>query len=201
MLTVKEILGRKPQHSMWGLFICDCGKEKKIMFQSIFSGATFSCGCNQSTIIGDSARTHGYSQHPMFKTWQGMIARCYVSTNIKYHLYGGRGIRVCDEWRYSPVEFIEWGIANGWVKGLRVDRENGNGHYEPSNCRITTVTQNNRNKRDNLLLTFNGVTKCASEWALEYGYSRTLIHGRVSRGWSVEKAITTPQLRFPKRKS
>lgn len=82
----------------------------------------------------------------LFKIWQGMKQRCNNPNNKDYELYGGRGIRICEEWD-SSASFMEWAIKNGYNEGLTIDRVDVNGNYEPSNCRWATHTQQARNKR------------------------------------------------------
>lgn len=81
----------------------------------------------------------------------GMRHRCYDSNSCRYSRYGGRGIVICDEWLSSPDEFVEWAKANGWKRGLQIDRINCDGPYSPLNCRFTTNAENNRNRRNNKL--------------------------------------------------
>lgn len=93
-------------------------------------------------------KIHGLSKHPLYSVWEYMKARCYNKNTIRYNNYGGRGIRICDEWRNIPKAFIEWGLSNGWQKGLQIDRIDNDGNYEPSNCRFVTNRKNNLNKRE-----------------------------------------------------
>ena len=85
-------------------------------------------------------------QTPSFyNTWQGMKARCLNPNNPKYHRYGGRGIKVCEEWM-DIKNFSEWALSNGWKQGLTLDRINNDGNYCPENCRWVSVCENSRKK-------------------------------------------------------
>lgn len=137
------------------------------------------------------APTHGQSRHPIYNTWRGMIGRCKHRSNRYYHNYGGRGIRVCEEWQ-DAFTFIIWAMANGWQEGMQIDRINNDGNYEPSNCRFVSRTDNCRNSRSNHLLTFRGVTKPISAWADEYSIPQATIRSRTRRGWTAEQALTYP---------
>jgi len=94
---------------------------------------------------------HGFSAgghtHPLYKVIDQMIHRCGKPSHPAYQWYGARGIRVCDEWRINRGSFIEWGLANGWRKGLTIDRIDNDGNYEPTNCRFVSRIENNRNAR------------------------------------------------------
>src|SRR5262245_3167077 len=102
---------------------------------------------------------HGYGGHPLYNVWAGMKRRCNDPETVGYGNYGGRGITICREWSESVKAFIEWCLANGWKRGLTIDRKDNNGPYAPWNCRFITVKKNCNNKRTNTLLTAFGETK------------------------------------------
>jgi hypothetical protein len=89
---------------------------------------------------------HGFNYHPLYAVLRSMKTRCYSPNCNAYHNYGGRGILICDEWK-DPATFCKWAIANGWKKGLSIDRINNDGNYEPNNCRFVTREINMRNSR------------------------------------------------------
>ena len=64
-----------------------------------------------------------------------------------YRYYGGRGIKICDDWLYSYTSFREWALSNGYTENLTIDRVNPDGNYCPENCRWATMAEQNRNKR------------------------------------------------------
>ena len=92
--------------------------------------------------------THGMTGSPLFKLLMGIRVRCEQpsATNFKY--YGGRGIKVCDEWRQDPRAFAEWALANGYAEGLELDRIDVNGPYAPWNCRFVDHKTNSRTRRN-----------------------------------------------------
>lgn len=90
---------------------------------------------------------HSLSQHPLYRVWQDMKTRCYNSNHKGYKDYGKRGIKICNEWINDPEIFIKWALANGWEKGLLIDRENNNGNYTPNNVRFVNRELNQRNQR------------------------------------------------------
>lgn len=123
----------------------------------------------------------GRSKTRLYRIWQGMKSRCCTSSDGDYSNYGARGIRVCDAWLTSSDVFKDWALANGYTDELTIDRVDVNGPYSPENCRWATVKEQNRNKRDTLFITYNGVTKSASEWAEQLGVSLWVIHSRYRR--------------------
>lgn len=126
---------------------CDCGNICYVRGYPMRTGATRSCGClEKENIINFHLNniTHGYSKLPVYKIWKSMRKRCYSVSDKRYHRYGGRGIKICDEWQ-SAKAFVEWAFANGYRKGLSIDRIDNDGDYCPSNCRWVTITENNRN--------------------------------------------------------
>ena len=125
--------------------------------------------------------------------WRGMKARCYNIKTPKFKHYGGRGIKVCEEWRTSYKAFYTWAIANGYQDGLTLDRKDVNGNYEPSNCRWVSIVTQNRNRRNVRELSYNGETKTLFEWAEIVNIPQIILYRRIQdHGWSAEQALTTP---------
>src|SRR5687768_3932019 len=113
---------------------CECGKEKRLRLGRLKNGTTKSCGCLQKELQSNRRKTHGLTKHPLYNIRTNIIRRCYNPANDNFGNYGGRGVRVCDEWFNDFKAFYDWAIANGWRKGLQVDRHpDKNGNYEPSN--------------------------------------------------------------------
>lgn len=124
--------------------------------------------------------------------WRMMRHRCNCTSYDSYKHYGGRGIKVCEEWENSFQRFYEWATVNGYTDELTIDRIDVNGNYEPSNCRWVTRKVQCNNRRDNHFVTLNGCTKSLAEWADTYGIKRDTISHRIIRGWDIERAVTTP---------
>lgn len=171
--------------------LCDCGTELVVLPGNLKSGDTRSCGCWNRESTGNRRRIHGGYRTKEFRVWFGMIARCHNPYNKDYYLYGERGIRVCAEWQKSFSAFIAHMGPRPFPKA-QIDRINNNGNYEPGNCHWTTCSQNARNTRRNHLMTHNGVTCTMAEWEERTGISQDLLCSRLSRGWSDERALTTP---------
>ena len=132
---------------------------------------------------------HGMRFTKTYRVWRAMNQRCQDETQESHHLYGGRGIIVCERWRKFESFFADMGEcpANG-----SIDRIDTNGNYEPGNCRWATQKEQCRNKRNNVMLTHQGKTMSVIEWSELLGVSAMLIYKRIRRGWDDEKALTTP---------
>jgi len=176
------------------LCICDCGQERDVLSDSLINGKSTSCGCYRNSVtipkMISCSTTHGLSKHPLFTRWANIIGRCYTKTDRAYERYGGRGIQVCDEWRYDFKSFYDWCIKNNWEHRLCVDRfPDNNGNYSPDNCRITTVKMNNNNKGNHRYATLNGVTKNAAQWSGITGILSSTISLRIRKGLEGYEAI------------
>ena len=124
-------------------------------------------------------------------SWMNMLQRCYNPKCKKYPRYGGRGIRVCDQWRASFAAFLR--DMGEPPTGKTLDRKDNDGDYELGNCRWATPKEQNRNKGNNRLLTAFGVTKMLVEWAEDTGIPISRIQQRIDiQGWTVERAVSTP---------
>lgn len=125
--------------------------------------------------------------------YKGMKDRCRYKTNDNYMRYGGRGIKVCEEWLSDFMNFYNWAINNGYKDNLTLDRIDSNGNYEPSNCRWLTYKEQANNTRRNNYITYNNETHSLTEWAEILGIKRSTLSNRiVTKHWSIEKAFTTP---------
>jgi hypothetical protein len=119
-----------------------------------------------------------------------MKNHCHNPNNPRYDDWGGRGIRVCQEWLDSYQAFKEWALSHGWSPELQINRINNDGNYEPGNCNFVTPSENSRNRRSNVLITDqNGVTKTMIEWSEELGISYWTIKSRWFRGLPPEKLL------------
>lgn len=149
--------------------LCDCGTVKVICCYELTSNKTRSCTCLSRDLLKQRHLTHGWCKargnpHPLYRVWQNMLSRCYNTNVPAFASYGGRGITVCEEWRYDAAAFCEWAILNGWRHGLQIDRIDNDCGYTPNNCRFVTRSENTRNTRRNCLVTAMGETKTIASW-------------------------------------
>lgn len=128
--------------SSWVSCLCDCGNRIDLQASRINIGRVSCCGCSN----GDAKRKVKYLNTALYEVWKGMRARCRDINHSSYKRYGGRGVTVCKEWQESFIPFYEWCMANGWKKGLNIDKDKkGNGLlYSPETCSIITNIENAR---------------------------------------------------------
>jgi lambda repressor-like predicted transcriptional regulator len=135
---------------------------------------------------GHASRSNGF--HPLYHTWGAMKARCYRRTATNYEGYGGRGVRICERWRTDFAAFLE-DVGERPTSRHSLERKDNEGDYEPGNVRWATATEQARNRRDSLRVTFRGETRLLKEWAEILGIHYRILHARLSNGWSVENAL------------
>lgn len=188
MLTVLSRADRVGKLKMW-LCRCDCGNESAKAQTYLRCGDTTSCGCRQYEAISKSRRTHGESHKTAeYKLWLSMRDRCNNAKNKKYSFYGGRGIRVCERWNDYSAFLADMGRRP--TPKHQIDRyPDQDGNYEPGNCRWVTCKENQRNRRSNRLVTFNGETLPVVMWAERLGLNYATMRDRFET-MTVERAIT-----------
>lgn len=135
---------------------------------------------------------HGLSKTRLHRIWHSMYCRCYYSSTNQYKNYGGKGIKVCEEWKHIEgfINFYNWAIKNGYEENLTLDRIDNDKDYCPSNCRWKTPKEQSNHRTNNVHYTFNGETKTSKQWCEIYNVSQTTLLDRLKRGWTLEQALT-----------
>lgn len=177
---------------------CSCGNEVIVSASHLKTGHTRSCGCIQKELArefcGKLAYKHGHSAERLYYVWGAMKRRCYSKKAKNYYNYGGRGIRVCDEWM-DYEKFKEWAYSHGYddsaVRGkTTIDRIDIDGNYCPENCMFISNTEQARNKRNNTHFKYNGKDYIVPELADELGINKSILYNRLYRAnWDVDKVI------------
>ena len=131
---------------------CNCGQEREVQVNNLRSGRSTSCGCVRVE-QNKSRSTHGYAtrgaNHPLYRLWGDIVKRCTNPNAQNYPWYGGRGVKICREWRNDPAAFIEWVEKNlgNRPSGHSIDRIDPAGDYEPGNLRWATHSEQRLNQR------------------------------------------------------
>lgn len=189
-LTVLECVER----NKWGNYKwacqCECGNTTAVWVSHLRTGSTQSCGCFKKEVAAENNITHGMAYTSTYRIWNNMIQRCTNANIPNYKDYGGRGIKVCDQWLNSFEAFLE--DMGEKPEGLTLERIDNSKGYEPDNCRWATRTEQARNRRSNRMLTWAGKTQCVTAWAEELGLPKTTMMARLRCGWSTKRIFTTP---------
>lgn len=124
---------------------CDCGNTTSVRTGSLRSGNTKSCGCMERM-------KHGGSHSRLYGVWESMKRRCNNPNCDHYESYGGRGIKVCEEWNESFYAFQQWAESSGYDPDAphgecTLDRIDNNGNYGPSNCHWVDMKTQAGNRR------------------------------------------------------
>lgn len=194
LIAMRPTLERRNRHVVWECH-CDCGNDKLICSADLLRGLTRSCGCLEKEMRGKHRITHHKSNTRIYRIHNTMKRRCYEPNFKDFEYYGGRGIKVCDEWlgKDGFISFYKWAMTNGYMDDLTIDRINTNGNYEPSNCRWITIQEQQKNKRSNHYLTYKGETHTMTEWCEITGMNINTLNSRVNQlGWEAERALGTP---------
>lgn len=168
---------------------CECGTSRSVFGSSLRSGASKSCGCLQRASASALA-SHGKHGSPIYWRWNAMVQRCTNPNDRAYERYGGRGIRVCPEWRDFAGFYKD--IGDPPFKGASIDRIDNDGDYCPGNVRWANRRTQQNNRQGNRLLHLNGVSHSVTEWSRILGINCGTIHSRIRYGWPDERILTEP---------
>lgn len=184
----KEIKNRKSYYKIK----CDCGKTKYMRADYIEKAK--SCGCMRKNKYGLSSKEYA----KLYDVWKNMKNRCFDKKSDRYYAYGKRGITVCDEW-LTFHKFATWALEHGWNSSLSIERKNHDGNYTPENCEFIPMSEQAKNKTNNLYITKNGKTLCATEWGKILGINPKTIMKRVHDGkTNVDEILFQGDLRSKK---
>lgn len=135
------------------------------------------------------ATKHGGYSTPEYTAWAHMVQRCTNPASPSYANYGGRGITLEPRWLDFREFLKDLGPRPSALHSIeRKDNEKG---YSPDNCRWATQAEQQRNKRNNRRITWNGRTQVLEDWIKELGFRKSTLTMRLRRGWSIERAFTT----------
>lgn len=152
---------------------CDCGKIVKANANKLKNGLQKSCGClkeERKYAIGEVNKKYKHSNKRLYAVYKGILDRCYNPKHREYHNYGERGITVCQEWLDDYDCFAEWALANGYKPDAEfgectIDRNDVDKGYSPDNCTWITNAEQQNNRRDCVMITYQGETHTLKQWS------------------------------------
>ncbi len=174
------------------IFKCQCGKLFRTVIQEVKTGGTTSCGC---AIIRKSKRSipeiyiNGKIR-PEYYSWCAMRRRCYDKKSPDYKNWGERGIKVCERWNNSFLDFLaDMGTKPSSKHNL--DRfPNNDGDYEPGNARWATKREQGANTRKTRMIEYNGVSLSLSDWARNFNVTPAFLFRKLKSSLSTQDAFS-----------
>lgn len=200
-LTVENIIYQKGQHTYVDC-LCECGNRKRIVISDVRSGHTRSCGCLQKEKISMVGYKHGLStkDYRLYSIWHKMVRRCNNPKDAGYKDYGGRGIKVCEEWlgEKGSLNFFKWAYSHEYANPLSLERIDVNGNYCPENCKWIPKSEQPNNTRRTNHYTYKGETLTLNEFAKKYNVNVVMLRSRVYKlKWDIARAIEEPRHENP----
>lgn len=166
---------------------CKCGTIRELPSQALREGTSKTCGCQRAEQTRNLHRRHGMTKTPEWYAWQHMRRRCYDPKDRSYTDYGGRGITVSERWLRFENFFADMGKRPS--PSHSIERKDNNGNYEKSNCKWATRSEQNNNKRSNVVISHAGLTMNVTQWAAHLNCPVSRIFNRINRGSTPEQAI------------
>ena len=179
---------------------CACGRCYWHLTTNLRRGRMVQCrSCATRERMNQShpTKTHGAAKHGAetreYITWRGMVHRCHSPKSVNWKNYGGRGIRVCAEWR-GPGGYERFVADTGPRPGpgWSIERVDVNGNYEPSNVKWILLREQARNRRTSRFITIDGETRTLREWAETSAVTVQALRARLRRGWNPRDAVHAP---------
>ena len=171
---------------------CACGAVAYVNRSNMTRGGSLSCGCQRDIETSKRCRVHGKGDSPVYGAWRNAISRCHDPDNKHYTNYGARGIYVCEKWRSSFEAFLA-DVGEPPFEGATLDRINNDRGYEPTNVRWATRTEQLLNRRNTVYVQFEGKQHLLYDLCASRGIPSSVVRSRLYRGWSLDKALSTPK--------
>lgn len=191
--TVKERRINALGKTEW-FVLCDCGNTGLVAGCILGTKKSMSCGCYGRKKQSIRANTTIYPPEHLTSTTNiyciraRILQNCYNPKNVAYHLYGKKGITVCELWRNGAKDFYNWCIENGWKEDLVVHLKRGKKVFSPENCEILSAGESMREHRGKRI-TIESETLNVFEWSKICGLSRHTILDRLTKGYSEKDAV------------
>lgn len=131
---------------------------------------------------------HGGYKERLYGILKNMKRRCNNNKYKRYKFYGGKGVKICDEWKSYSV-FRKWALNNGYKDNLTIGRIDNDRDYCPSNCRWENISQQANNTSRSVFLSHNGLRMTSSQWAVRLGLTYNQVKNSLTRGYTIEEII------------
>lgn len=185
--------GGVTNQQMW-VCECICGNRVSVRQVPLKTGHTRSCGCLRREVTRLRRTEHGKTNTPEYGSWQKMKERCLNPNCPAYKNYGGRGIKICEQWINSFTAFLS--DLGPRPVGYTLERINNSGNYEPGNCKWATRAEQNNNTRKTRYVEHNGETLTLKEWAKRTGINSATLRNRIFNfGYTPERAFSQPVMK------
>lgn len=199
-LTALEVApSRHTSKTTYGYWLCECecGTQLEVLTSNLTGGNSRSCGCLSRDAKQGNQRGHKHGHNtgnsPTYRSWNAMLKRCRNPNPW----YSDRGITFDPRWQSFENFLVDMGER---PQGCTLDRIDNDGPYSPENCRWATPVVQCNNKSNHQYVTHKGRTQTVAQWAREVGLPANVLGNRiVIYNWDVERALTTPVRRHPKR--
>lgn len=189
LVAVRKGEKKENRNTSYWVCACDCGNVVNIRVDHLRNEKIQSCGCIRKEFIGKVNLSHGMRHAPEYGVWCSMLKRCYNRKATSYHLYGGKGIDVCDEWCNSFEAFYR-DMGSRPSAAHSIDRKDGAKGYCKDNCRWATAVEQANNISTNVYYTLLDERKTLAEWCREFEINYKTVHNLLrKRGFEFEDAI------------
>ena len=189
MLTVLKEFGKaKDRHIKW-LCKCDCGNYTVVNSNLLKTKHIISCGCYKRKRTSETHSKHNLTKSKLHFIWTGIKQRCLNTQNKSYKYYGGRGIKIDENWSKDFCVFKDWALNNGYKEGLSIERIDVNGNYEPYNCKWIPRNEQYLNTRIIQTIEYNGVKNTINYFSKKYNIAHCTFRRYLKKGESVENNI------------
>jgi len=190
-LIVIKYAGTRNNRARWKCQ-CDCGNKTIVDGSMLRSHKIKSCGCLKNQKTSERFKTHGLSHTKIYDVWIKIKSRCNNENDKDYSNYGGRGIKICDEWENDFKCFYDWAIDNGYKNKLTIERIDVNNDYKPSNCTWIKNKKQSLNRRKTHKFTYKNQTKDIRYFSEKYYINYYTLKARLLiYKWDIKKAIET----------
>lgn len=188
--VIEKMTSNKGDKTSWKCR-CSCGNSAVVRTNHLRAGLIKSCGCLQKESTKKRSTIHNMAHTVEYNVWTCMLQRCQNSNNPAFENYGGRGIKVCDEWKNDFVTFFNH-IGKRPSPKYSLDRIDNDKGYTPKNTQWATPIEQSNNRRSSRKITINGESKTLAQWAKCANIKPGTIQSRLQKGWPPEKAIFQP---------